>query len=113
MVDGSQFLVELAANLVCEEFKLDTQVLDWPGQELYVGFTIDDDGELWQDFAHRCSYTASGVDYTSKDELALWYDAQHPTAAGAQANFRRLVAALQEQYQFGDSNLPKGFALHV
>ena len=66
MVDGSQFLVELAANLVCKVFKLDTQVLDWPGQELYVGFAIDDDGELWQDFAHCCSYTVSGVDYTAK-----------------------------------------------
>merc|ERR1711879_393412 len=98
VIHGSQF-VHAAANLVHSELSIATSVLDRPAQELYVGFTVGSDGELWQDIATCCSYTSGGIDYNKNGQPALWYDAQHPSAAGAEAHFRCLISALQKLFQ--------------
>mmetsp|Transcript_18124 Transcript_18124/g.42665 ORF Transcript_18124/g.42665 Transcript_18124/m.42665 type:complete len:162 (+) Transcript_18124:75-560(+) len=97
VVPGSQLLEE-AISVVGTELGLDVRLLDEPGEVLFGGLTRGPDGELWQDMTTCRSYTSHGIDYDAKDEPALWYDALHPTAAGAEIHFRRLVAALQNRF---------------
>jgi hypothetical protein len=97
LVPGSQW-TNAAAALVHDELDIATTVLEEPGEKLYAGMEIGDDGDLWQDIATCRSYTSSGVDYDKHGKPALWYDAQHPSAEGAELHFRRLVAVLQRNF---------------
>jgi len=94
VIHGSQF-VPAAAQLVESELGICTTVLDKPGEELYAGLKLCENNELWQDVSTCRSYRSHGIDYDASNQPALWYDAQHPSAAGAEAHFRRLVVALQ------------------
>jgi len=94
-VHGSQ-LTDAAAQLVRSELGIEVSILDRPADELFAGFTLGQNGEVWQDSATCRSYTSHGVDYDASDRPALWYDARHPSAAGAELHLRRLIAVLQE-----------------
>eukprot|EP00747_Dinoflagellata_sp_TGD_P179381 gnl/TRDRNA2_/TRDRNA2_30107_c0_seq1.p1 gnl/TRDRNA2_/TRDRNA2_30107_c0~~gnl/TRDRNA2_/TRDRNA2_30107_c0_seq1.p1 ORF type:complete len:247 (-),score=37.04 gnl/TRDRNA2_/TRDRNA2_30107_c0_seq1:135-875(-) len=100
MVHGSKWN-DVARKLLHEQLGVEVCVLDVRGEELYAGLTRDADGELWQDASTCRAYTSHGIEYSENGQPALWADAEHPSAAGAEAHVRRLVAALQEKFGLG------------
>ena len=99
LIEGSAWTAE-AARLVREELGIDTFVFDVPAEEIYVGFTRDEKGELWQDKASCRAYTDHGIEYSEDGKPAMWCDAQHPSESGAEGHFRLLVKDLK--LRFGD-----------
>ena len=86
-----------AAERVEHMLGIKAVVFDEPAEEICVGFTRDDAGELLQDITKCRSYTSQEVDYSSDGMPALWIDACHPTPAGAEQHFRLLVEALKKK----------------
>merc|ERR1712216_347995 len=91
LIHGSK-MVDAAADLVKRELGIDAIVFEHPAEKLYAGFVVKD-GELWQDPSTCRSYTSNGVDFTQDNKLALWYDAEHPSEAGAEQHLRCLICA--------------------
>jgi len=87
LIEGSTWTTE-AAKLVRGELGIETTVFDAPAEEIYAGFTRDEAGALWQDKAKCRSYTDHGIEYSEDGTPALWCDAQHPSASGAEAQQR-------------------------
>jgi len=99
LIEGSTWTTE-AAKLVREELGIKTEVFDAPAEEIFAGFTRDEEGTIWQDKTKCRSYTDHGIEYSEDGTPALWCDAQHPSASGAEAHFRLLAEALKKR--FGD-----------
>jgi hypothetical protein len=97
IIVGSRWTTE-AAQLVWAELKIQTVVFDVRAEEIYDGFIRKEGDQLWQDDTRCRSYTIDHVDYSNDDRRALWYDAFHPAASGAEAHFRLLAMALKRWF---------------
>jgi hypothetical protein len=96
LIEGSRWTTE-AVQRVEDMLGIKAVVFDEPAEEIFLGFTRDDAGELWQDITKCRSKTFHGVDYSSDGMPALWIDACHPSPTGAEQHFRRLVEALKKK----------------
>ena len=93
LIDGSA-LTSVAAELVAEATRIETHVLDVPAEEMYIGF-VRHDGALWQDATKCVAYKdKSGVPCSKDGQPSLWVDAIHPSAEGAAAHLKLLLAAV-------------------
>mmetsp|Transcript_17668 Transcript_17668/g.49985 ORF Transcript_17668/g.49985 Transcript_17668/m.49985 type:complete len:169 (-) Transcript_17668:120-626(-) len=99
LIEGSTWTTN-AAKLVREELGIEAIVFDAPAEEIYAGFIRDEAGTLWQDKTKCRFYSSHGIEYSEDGSPALWCDAQHPSASGAEAHFRLLAEALKKR--FGD-----------
>lgn len=100
-------LLQTAADLI-NSLGIPVQVLDSSPGDLFDGFhTVD--GDLWQ-LRNTCfSYVSYNTSYTEDGQRALWDDALHFSAFGAELHLTNVVQALlrhQRNYSGRDFSTP-------